>query len=1189
LKPKLYDGRVIEKSDAVVIPDTEETLMLSEESRSKMIEKQNDPQMTEKKVITKPINYAILNQLLTDFETRFVPQIELSAEQAFWSQYSVQTDEPNLSATTTIVEVPKELPKVSMGTWGFEHTKACFRDDIIPFVKALKELFTSFDQCLIDGVTEVQNVFKQMELAVEQHREEKHKFQNKMENVLQENDRLLTQALSVVIVNIVVHDNVKSACLDVDVCAHCRNTLSSSESAPTFAKLFEINKLKAQAQAKDTVILKLKEKLRSLNGDVNERNVKREFEEIETLNIELDHKVTKLVAKNEHLKQTYKQLYDSIKSSRVRSKEQCDNLINKVNIKSAEVSDLNASLQEKVLVITALKEQHTQDEAATLREIVESERLLSLLNTSLDYALAVTQKNKTKQIRPTDQITKSGKTTVTTPPLANLDSNTPVLSSTGVILVFSASGSMSPDNTKKNRIRRTQRKAKKNKVEDHLRTVKSSLNKKSVVDSKATSPVINSMSNVNSNLKCASCNGCLFSDNHVACVVNYIKSVNASRKSKSVKTPVKRKVWKPTGRTFKLVGNVCPLTRIATPTIVPPREPIPIVNSIDKPVVTLVVQIVLWYLDSGCSKHMTEDRSQLVNFLQNFLGMVKFGNDHMAKIMGYGDYQIGNVTISRVYYVEGLGRNLFSVGQFCNSDLEVAFRQHTCFIRNLDGVDLLKGSRGNNLYTLSLQYMMASSPICLLSKAYKTKSWLWHRRLSHLNFGAINHLARQSLNRVVERRNRTLIEATRTMLIYAQAPLFLWAEDVATACFTQNRSIIRLRHGKTSYELLHSKLPDLSFFYAFGALCYPTNDNENLGKLQPKADIRIFIGYAPTKKSFCIYNRRTRRIVETIHVDFDELTAMASEQSSSGPALNDMTPGTISSGIVRTSSSSTSYVPPLRNDWDLLFQPMFDEILNPPPSVDNQAHEVIAPIAEVIPQVDADSTGSPSSTTVDQDAPSSSKSLTPTEIQSSVILQDVGNDNLDMEVAHMGNDPLLCVPIPEVTSKQSSSTTSPQSIVQPNHPMTHHISKWTKDHPLNNIIDQLSRPVSTRLQLHEQALFCYYDAFLTSVKPKMYKEALTQACWIEAMQEELNEFKRLEVWELVPRPDQVLVITLKWIYKVKLDELGGILKNKAHLVARGYRQEEGIDFEEFAPVARLEAIRIFLAYAAHKNMIVKPT
>nr|GFC24166.1 retrovirus-related Pol polyprotein from transposon TNT 1-94 [Tanacetum cinerariifolium] len=135
----------------------------------------------------------------------------------------------------------------------------------------------------------------------------------------------------------------------------------------------------------------------------------------------------------------------------------------------------------------------------------------------------------------------------------------------------------------------------------------------------------------------------------------------------------------------------------------------------------------------------------------------------------------------------------------------------------------------------------------------------------------------------------------------------LWAEAVATACFTQNRSIVCLRYGKTPYELMHGKQPDLSFFHVFGALCYPTNDSENIGKLQPKADIGIFIGYAPTKKAFRIYNRRTRRIVETIHVDFDELTATASEQSSLGPALQDMIPGTISSGLVQKPSSSTSY------------------------------------------------------------------------------------------------------------------------------------------------------------------------------------------------------------------------------------------------------------------------------------------
>ncbi|GKD54935.1 retrovirus-related pol polyprotein from transposon TNT 1-94 [Tanacetum coccineum] len=300
-------------------------------------------------------------------------------------------------------------------------------------------------------------------------------------------------------------------------------------------------------------------------------------------------------------------------------------------------------------------------------------------------------------------------------------------------------------------------------------------------------------------------------------------------------------------------------------------------------------------------------------------------------------------------------------------------------------------------------------------------------------------------------------------------------EAVATACYTQNHSIIRLRHGKTPYELLHDKPPDLSFFHVFGALCYPTNDSENLGKLQPKADIGIFIGYAPTKKAFGIYNRRTRRIIEKIHVDFDELTAMASEHSSLGPALHEITPATISSGPVPNPPPSTPFVPPSRTDWDILFQPLFDELITPPPSVDHPSPEVIAPIANLVAPEHAASTGSPSSTTVDQDAPS------------------------------------------PIHSDQSSSTDIIHTTVHPDHQISKHNSKWTKDHPLENIIGELARPVSTRLQLHEQALFCYYDAFLTAVEPKMYKDALTQSCWIEAMQEELNAFERLGVWELVLR------------------------------------------------------------------------
>ncbi|GJZ67077.1 retrovirus-related pol polyprotein from transposon TNT 1-94 [Tanacetum coccineum] len=565
-------------------------------------------------------------------------------------------------------------------------------------------------------------------------------------------------------------------------------------------------------------------------------------------------------------------------------------------------------------------------------------------------------------------------------------------------------------------------------------------------------------------------------------------------------------IWRPTGRTFTIIGNACPLTRITTTTKAPLRKPVVLDNETSKPTVTLVYS------------RKPRNSKNNVYFCSQILVL----------------HSIGNVMISKVYYVEGLGHNLFSVGQFYDS-----------------------------------------KPF----EASKTKSWLWHRRLSHLNFGAINHLARHGLvrgllklkfekdhlcsacamgkskkkpykpksedinqeknlsvthgslskdeapdfiikflkmiqlrlkvpvrrirtdngtefvnqtlreyyekvgishetfvahslqqNGVIERRNRTLIKAARTMLIYAKAPLFLWAEAVATVCYTQNRSIIRLRHGKTPYELLHDKLPDLSFFHVFGALCYPTNDSENLGKLQPKADI-----------------------------DFDKLTAMASEHNSSGPALHEITPATISSGLV----------------------------LNPPPSTPFSP-EVIAPINEVAAPVPAVSTGSPSSTTVDQDAPSPSLSQnTKHRYPPPVIPNDVEEENHDIEVAHMGNDPYFGIPIPEVLSDQSSSSDFIHINVPPDHQISKHNNKLTKDHPLENIIGARTRP------------------------------------------------------------DKVMVITLKWIYKVKLDELGGILKNKARLVARGYRQEEGIDFEEsFAPVVRLEAIRIFLAFAAHMNMVV---
>nr|GEY53078.1 retrovirus-related Pol polyprotein from transposon TNT 1-94 [Tanacetum cinerariifolium] len=441
------------------------------------------------------------------------------------------------------------------------------------------------------------------------------------------------------------------------------------------------------------------------------------------------------------------------------------------------------------------------------------------------------------------------------------------------------------------------------------------------------------------------------------------------------------------------------------------------------------------------------------------------------------------------YFVEGLGHNLFFVGQFCDSELEVAFRQHTCFIRNLGCVDLLTGSQGNNLYTLSLGDMMASFPICLLSKASKTKSWLWHRCLSHLNFGAINHLARQGLVRGLPK-----LKFEKDHLCSACALGKSKKKSHKPKSKDTNQEKLYLLHmdlcGPMRVESVNGKkyiLVIVDDYSRFTWVKFLRSKNEapdfiikflKMIQVRLKAPVGIShetsVAFSPQQND--VVERRNRTLIEASHT----IESLGKLQPKADI------------GLVPKPTSSTPFVPPSRNDWDLLFQSLFDELLTPPPNFDPPAPEVIALIAEVVALEPAEvvapdpgeSTSLPSSTTVDQDAPSPSKSQTTLETQPPVIPNNVEKDNHDIEVAHMGNDPFF-------------------------------------------------------------------------------------------------------VWELVPRQDKVMVITLKWIYKVKLDELGGILKNKARLVARGYRQEEGIDFEEsFAPVARLEAIRIFFAFVAHKNMVV---
>nr|GEW59318.1 retrovirus-related Pol polyprotein from transposon TNT 1-94 [Tanacetum cinerariifolium] len=547
---------------------------------------------------------------------------------------------------------------------------------------------------------------------------------------------------------------------------------------------------------------------------------------------------------------------------------------------------------------------------------------------------------------------------------------------------------------------------------------------------------------------------------------------------------------------------------------------------------------------------MTRNLKLLTNFVEKFLGTVKFRNDQIALILGYGDLVQGIFTIKRVFYVNGLNHNLFSVGQFYDADLEVAFRKSTCYIRDLNGNDLLTGSRGTDLYYITLQDTSSPNPICLMAKATSSQAWLWHRRLSHLNFDTINLLSKNDIliglpkvkfikdhicsscelrkakrkyfhtktipsskrqlqllhmdlcgpmrvesingkkyvlvivddysrytwthflrskdetpkvlidflrlvqrglyaqvktvrtdkgteflnktlhayfategiehqtfvartpeqNGVVERQNRTLVEAARTMLNAAKVPLFFWAEAIATTCFTQNRSLLISRHEKTPYHIISGR------------------------ELSVKVILHFWL-------SLLHQNKRTRVIVETIHVNFNELPQMVLDHVSS-----DLVPQCRITALEHHSLSlgpqSQENVPQeaetvaTSNELDWLFSPMFDELLN----------------------------GST-----------------------------------------------------QVVSKSSAVTTA--------------------DAP------------------NQYGEMCMFAFTVTRTEPKNIKEAMADSAWIESMQEELHQFDRLD----------------------KRDEENTVIRNKSRLVAKGYAQKEGVDFEEsFAPVARLEAIRLFI-------------
>ncbi|GJT22577.1 integrase, catalytic region, zinc finger, CCHC-type containing protein [Tanacetum coccineum] len=420
---------------------------------------------------------------------------------------------------------------------------------------------------------------------------------------------------------------------------------------------------------------------------------------------------------------------------------------------------------------------------------------------------------------------------------------------------------------------------------------------------------------------------------------------------------------------------------------------------------------------------------------------------------------------------KGLGHNPFSVGQFCDGDLEVAFRSKTNYVRNLEGDDLLTGDHESNFYTISISDMAASSPVCIMSKANSTKSWLWHRRLSHLNFGTINDLTKHDLVDGIQK------------IKYGKDHLCSACEQGKRKKASHPPKLVPSNHFKL--ELLHMDL--------YGPMRV--------------ASINI-------NRWFQIYNRRTKKIMETIHVKFDELIAMASKHDNLEPIFQ---------RFINDDSSTESMNIPSKEDLDNLFGPIYKVYFEKRSSVTS----INSAAQQVLNHEDSPSTSL--NVVEEHEAP---PIVTTFEEQTSPIsLNEADEFNKKGSADFDGNTVFVPYDAPNFEEAESFTTALDPSNMHEFHQVQPSTHIWTKARPLEQVISNLSKPVMTRQRLQTDSE------------------------------------------ELVPRPDGKNIIDVKWLWKNKSYAENIIIRNKSRLVAKGYKQEEGIDFEEsFAPIARLEAV-----------------
>nr|GEV26373.1 retrovirus-related Pol polyprotein from transposon TNT 1-94 [Tanacetum cinerariifolium] len=554
----------------------------------------------------------------------------------------------------------------------------------------------------------------------------------------------------------------------------------------------------------------------------------------------------------------------------------------------------------------------------------------------------------------------------------------------------------------------------------------------------------------------------------------------------------------------------------------------------------------------------------LTNFVEKFLGTVKFGIDQIVPILGYGDLVQGTVTIKRVYYFEGLNHNLFSVGQFCDADLEVAFRKSTCYIRDLKGNDLLTGSHGTDLYSITLQDTSSPNPIYLMAKATSSQAWLSHRHLSHLNFDTINlllkndivislpklnivkdHLCSSCELRKAKRKSfqtKTTPSSKRWLQLLHMdlcGPIrveringkkyvlviiddysrytwtyFLRSKDetpevlivfirlVQRGLYAQVRIIQTYKGTEFLNKTLHAYFASKGINHQTSVARTPEQndvtvhlDGKNLDKMKEKVDACIYVGYSTQSRAYRVFNKRTRVIMETIHVNFDESPQMASNHVSSDPVPqyqrtelehDSLRPGPQSQkNVPRAAGTVTT-----SNELDLLFSPMFDELLN-------GSTQVVSKSSDVTP-VDAPNKCQQHHTTPlnTQTTPEPTCQV-PTQAPTVTSTENINQAKMITDNAQIEDDEFINIFWTPVQDRGETSSRHNKS--------------------LEILLNQLEQDVSWN-----QMARC----------------------------EELHQFDRLDVWELVDIPLCKNVINMKWLWKNKHDEENTVIRNKSRLVLR---------------------------------------